>query len=227
MPSKCLFYYITKADIFFFFVIFNEAIVRKNIRGKASVLSADEFKRLLRVLSSNRYTKRDTLLILFSFGLGLRALEMAAIRINQVIDTDGSVIENLKLTTTKNQKPREVFLSDPRIKKALLEYIEYRKDYAVRKRMIFNLSQPLFMTQRGTAFSSQTLRMLFKNIYLSAGINASSHSGRRQFATNLIEQGMDIKSIQTLMGHSNINETAKYVQENPEKLKRVIVNALY
>lgn len=191
------------------------------------MLTPDEFKRLLKIVSMSRNAKRDTLLILFSFGLGLRAIEMAAIKLHQVIDADGNIIEMLKLVRTKGQKPRDVFITDPRIRKALLAYIDYRKERAAKKRDVFALSQPLFLSQKGSHFSNRSLALLFKNLYLSAGINATSHSGRRQFATNLIEQGVDIKSLQTLMGHCSITETAKYIQTNPEKLKREIVNALF
>ena len=61
--------------------------------------------------------------------------------------------------------------------------------------------------------------MLFKRLYRDAGIRgAKSHSGRRTFATRLIEKGFDIKSVSLLMGHRSIQTTARYIQENPLKL---------
>jgi integrase/recombinase XerD len=55
---------------------------------------------------------------------------------------------------------------------------------------------------------------------------ASSHSGRRTFATTLIEKGMDIKAVSTLMGHSSIAMTAKYVENNPARLKQIVTNLI-
>lgn len=197
------------------------------MKGQAKVLTPEEFKRLLRYVSTNTYAKRDTLLIYFSFGLGLRAIEMAAIKLRDVILEDGNVIETVSLPRTKGHKPRDIYLTDPRILKSLLEYIEERKSVAESKRQVFSLNQPLFLSQKGSHFTNKTLEKLFRVIYQNAGINASSHSGRRTFATNLIEQGMDIRAVQVLMGHSNINETAKYVQSNPERLKRITAKAMF
>lgn len=196
-------------------------------KGQANVLTAEQFKRLLRYVSTNTYAKRDTLLVYFSFGLGLRAIEMAAIKLRDVIDEQGDVVETVNLPRTKGDKPRNVFLTDQRIVKALLEYIEERKSVATSKRNLFSLNHPLFLSQKGSHFTNKTLEKLFRTIYQNAGIDASSHSGRRTFATNLIEQGMDIRAVQVLMGHSNINETAKYVQSNPERLKRITAKAMF
>lgn len=197
------------------------------MRGQAYVPSQDEFKRLLKIAGSGKYGKRDSLLILFSYGLGLRSIEMAALKISDVVDANGTPIETVKLRRTKGQKPRNIYLTDHRILKLLTEYIEERKSVAALKRQVYSLNHPLFLSQKGSHFTNRTLARLFKIIYANTGINATSHSGRRTFATNLIEQGIDIRAVQVLMGHNNINQTAKYVQANPERLKRITTNALY
>jgi integrase/recombinase XerD len=200
----------------------------KKIRGKAKTLDRDEFKRTVKIIAANKFAKRDYLLLLLSFGLGLRAIEMAALKIWQVYNIDrGIVVGSVPLIETKNQEPRTVYLSDPRLKKALLEYIEERKELAIKKRSVWDGRQPLILSQKGWHFTNRTIAQLLKRIYKSAGIAASSHSGRRTFCTNLIEQGMDIRAIQKLMGHRNINQTAEYVQDNPERLKRITQQALY
>jgi integrase/recombinase XerD len=50
---------------------------------------------------------------------------------------------------------------------------------------------------------------------------ASSDSGRRTFATTLIEKGVDVKAVSTLMGHASIAMTARYVEDNPVRLKQI------
>jgi integrase/recombinase XerD len=82
----------------------------------------------------------------------------------------------------------------------------------------------LFRSQKGGAFSPNALQQLFSRIYQKdAGIEgATSHSGRRTFATNLLQGGANIKELQVLMGHSSINTTAIYVQEDPERLASLV-----
>nr|WP_242604784.1 site-specific integrase [Legionella busanensis] len=83
----------------------------------------------------------------------------------------------------------------------------------------------LFQTQRRSRFTPHTLQKWFKVIYDKAGIiSASSHSGRRTFITKLIEQGVDIKAVSRLTGHSSIVTTAIYVDDNPNRLKKIVAN---
>nr|WP_242604517.1 tyrosine-type recombinase/integrase [Legionella gresilensis] len=55
-------------------------------------------------------------------------------------------------------------------------------------------------------------------------LGASSHSGRRTFITKLIEQGVDIKAVSRLAGHASIVTTSIYVDDNPDRLKRIVAN---
>ncbi|NOQ67629.1 MAG: tyrosine-type recombinase/integrase, partial [Desulfobacterales bacterium] len=61
-----------------------------------------------------------------------------------------------------------------------------------------------------------------KRLYGQAKLTGcSSHSGRRTYATRLIEDGYDIKAVSRLMGHSSVAMTARYVEDNPERLKKI------
>jgi len=194
---------------------------------QAAVLTASEFKRLLAVTAASPFAKRDTLLVLMSFGLGLRAIELAALKIHQVINDQGKVKDVLYLTKTKGDEPREAYLTEPKIRKAIEEYINERQQIAIERRKFYHPKQPLFLSQKNDHFSNKTLSKRFSFLYKEAGIErASSHSGRRTFATNLIEKGVDIKAVSTLMGHASIQMTALYVQDNPERLKKITSQAL-
>jgi integrase/recombinase XerD len=195
--------------------------------GQAYVPTQDEYKRLLKIVQHNKYANRDSLLVLFSYGLGLRAVEMAALKIRDVIGSDGKVLEVISLKRTKGNKTREAYVMDPRIRKSIVDYMAWRQDYAARKRLVLSENQAFFLSQKGAHFTNVTLQKLFTRIYHEAGFRGRSHSGRRTFATNLIEKNIDIRTVQVLMGHSNISETIKYVQSNPERLKKAIINALY
>ncbi len=205
----------------------------KVTKGQAYVPTAQEFKRLLKVVGASKHPERDTLLVLMSYGLGLRAVELAALKIKDMMRDNGKIIEVIKLQRTKGNKPRPVYLpdeeDDPRIHIALRACVEQRKKEAEKKRVPFNFSQPLFISQKtGAAFDKRGIQKLFEHIYHDAGlIGASSHSGRRTFATNLIEQGVDIKAVSTLMGHASVAMTAKYVENNPTRLRKIAAKALY
>lgn len=203
----------------------------KLTKGQAYVPTEKEFNRLLKVVYASRHAKRNKLLILMSYGLGMRAVELAALKIKDVIKENGTVIEVIKLQRTKGDKPRPVYLpdreEDARIHDAVIDYVGFRKEHAEKKRIAFGYSQPLFLSQYGKGFSNKDMQRCFERIYEDAGLHASSHSGRRTFATNLIERGVDISAVQTLMGHASVAMTAKYVQNNPHRLRKIAAKALY
>jgi len=90
--------------------------------------------------------------------------------------------------------------------------------------LIVHHIEALFVSQKGNGFTSNSLSHLMLKLYGSAGFDgASSHSGRRSFATNILCSGVDIVSLKTLMNHSNISTTAEYVSHNESYLKRAIL----
>ena len=71
------------------------------------------------------------------------------------------------------------------------------------------------------------MQRLFKNMYKQVGLDeqVSSHSGRRTFISNLISQGIDLKLVSTLAGHSSIQTTVDtYAVANPNKMESVCRN---
>jgi len=189
--------------------------------GQAKVLSEREFSRVLNMVKRKAHAKRNTALLFCSFGLGLRAKEMAALKIKHVLGSDGALLEEINLTgqMTKGFKQRHVYLTNPRVAAAVSDFIDDRKK---REGILFNFEAPLFKSQKGNSFSPNSLQQLFHRIYQDAKLQgASSHSGRRTFATTLIEKGVDIKAVSTLMGHSSIAMTAQYVENNPVRLKQI------
>lgn len=184
--------------------------------GKAKVLTPEEFKRLLIVATSGQFPERNTAIIYCSFGLGLRAKEIAALTIGDIADENLMLLDevNLRRSMTKGQKQRQIYLSNKKVRTALSTYLN-----SLNKP---RLASPLFQTQRKSRFTPNVLQKWFGAMYEKAGIvGASSHSGRRTFITRLIEQGIDIKAVSRLSGHSNISTTAIYVDDNPERLKRI------
>ena len=195
--------------------------------GKARVLTEAEFKRLLIIAKHGQFGLRNVAIIYTSFGLGLRAKEIAALKVSDIFDNEMNVFEEANLTRsmTKGEKQRHIYIDNKKIISAFSDHINEMKS---REALCFNYHGPLFKTQRKQKFHPDVLQKMFRNLYDKAGIKgASSHSGRRTFITRLIEQGADIKTVSYLAGHASITTTAGYVETNPNTLKRVASMAVF
>lgn len=190
--------------------------------GKAKVLSEAEFKLLILVAKEGNFSARNLAIIYCSFGLGLRAKEIASLTIADVANSNYKLLDELSLkrSMTKGERQRHVYLTHKKIREILQAHLNDLKGMPRDK--------ALFQTQRKSRFTANTLQKWFRSLYDKAGIHgASSHSGRRTFITRLIEQGADIKAVSRLAGHANIVTTAIYVEDNPERLKRIANLALF
>ena len=134
---------------------------------------------------------------------GFRAVELASLTIGSVLDGNGQIADRITLAKnqTKGCEARSVPISK-RMKKELETY------FASLNRL--DPQRPLFQSQkRNGGFTTHGITILLKRIFNSAGVTgASSHSGRRTFATRLADMGVSIRVIQRLMGHSSIQTTS-------------------
>ena len=184
---------------------------------QAKVLNKEEFKRLVKVVSTSKHAERNRLIVMLSYFAGLRACEIAALKVSDVINEhDGrwEAKSEVVLTSkqTKGKKAQTVIIN-----KSL--QIEIEQFYTKVQRLI-DKDDFLFNSQKGGGFSSQTIQNLFRSFYLDAGIaHASSHSGRRTFITNLSEKGVSVRVIQELARHSNLATTQRYIDVSIIKLK--------
>jgi integrase/recombinase XerD len=189
--------------------------------GQAKVLNERELQRVVNMARKKAHAKRNVALLYCSFGLGLRAKEMAALKVKHVLGVDGDLLEEINLTgaMTKGNKQRHVYLTNQKVVGAIRDFLDERRQL---EGILFNHESALFKSQKGSSFSPNSLQQLFHRMFADARLHgASSHSGRRTFATTLIEKGVDIKAVSKLMGHSSIAMTAQYVEDNPVRLKQI------
>jgi len=193
--------------------------------GKAQVLTEQEFKRVISFVKGH-YGKRQELrnrtVLYISFYLGLRVSEIASLLVSHVFEDDGRVKPYLRLTApmTKSRRHRDVFISNPSLIKVLTEYFEYLDKYSDGK---ISENSPLVLSQKGGGFSAKTMGKLIKDVYMLAGYkDASSHSGRRSMITSLIDNGIDIKAVSLIAGHTSITTTAIYAESSPAKLAHIM-----
>lgn len=203
---------------------------------RAHVLSESEQARVITVIGKrSRFPSRDTAIFALSLCAGLRVGEIAGLDIDDVAEYGQSraklfsVKPQTMLTKTKGNKPRQIFLDSPVLGKALENYLPDRLalNSSFMKRHP-DAERPLFLTQKNHRFSTPTLCQLFRRFYGPEWADvkdAKGHSGRRTYITNLAEQGINLKFISLLAGHSNISTTSIYVDANPLLLKRIAASA--
>lgn len=182
---------------------------------RAKTLTQAEIKRVLDWVKTRAHPERNRALVLLSHLAGLRAKEMAALRIGDILDSNGKVRDEVTLTAeqTKGRYGRVVYLNT-KLRRELAAYITKHPAPAV--------SAPLFPTQKCATrgFTANTLAQFFHHLYKRAGIDgASSHSGRRTYLTTLADKGTSIHILKALAGHRSISTTAVYLDARPEMIK--------
>jgi len=166
------------------------------------ILSPTEIKRLLLMARS---LQPRTLLSL-AYGCGMRAGEVVRLKAGD-IDSAQNII---RVVQGKGRKDRNVMLP-PQVLKLLRQWwkqrsTRYDKDVVLEERWLFPGRRPnLHLTAR--QFSR-----IFKQTVAAAGIKkrVTLHTLRHSFATHLLEDGVDIRYIQALLGHSKLDTTARY-----------------
>ena len=195
-------------------------------QGQAKVLTQSEKNKILKYQDIEKHGKRNKAILMFSFGLGLRVSEIASLSIEDVLNSNGSFkdVITLKKENTKGNKTRQIPFVHKKVIQVLDEYLTYRKEITNEP---LESDSPLFLSQREGRFSRQTMCVLFKTIFRKVGFSedCSSHSGRRTWITDLIQDGFDMKSVSILAGHSSIRTTVDvYCDTNPEKLSNICKN---
>ena len=96
--------------------------------GKARVPTEAELKRLFGVTRAGAHAYRNAAMLAVSYRLGLRAKEIAALRVRHVLDPSGRLLDECVLTEamTKGGKPRVAYLSNPAVRQALRDYLDDR-----------------------------------------------------------------------------------------------------
>jgi integrase/recombinase XerD len=184
--------------------------------AQASVLTDNDIRRVFRIIETTRHADRNRLAFVLSLYAGMRVGEIAALTIGDVINQHDEARSEIKLGAhqTKGSKGRTVILST-RIRREIGAYLKTQPER--------HFDSPLIRSQRHRrAFTSLTLSMLFKEIYDTAGIRTSSHSGRRTFATRLNAKGVGMRTIQKLMGHKHIGTTALYCDVSEDALRNAV-----
>jgi len=189
----------------------------KQEQREVTFLEPDELDRLLNAPDgSGLDTLRDRALLTTLFSTGMRVSELCSLDRGKIDIKRGEVT-----VRGKGSKLRLVFLSDD-AKESLNKYLDKRTD----------IDEALFVRiPRGKLTSSNTLRLTPRSIQrivekhaIKAGIvgkNVSPHSLRHSMATDLLRNGADIRSVQSMLGHASVTTTQIYTHVTDKQLREV------
>lgn len=204
--------YLTKRDV--------KSLAAEKIElGKAPsrevhFLESDELNRLLRAPDATTLRgMRDVAMLELLFSTGLRVSELCALdRTSVNLKQDEFSVRG------KGDKIRIVFLSDT-AKKALDNYLKKRND----------VDAALFVSERTqdknnpTRLTPRSVQRMIKKYAIAAGITkeVTPHKLRHSFATDLLRNGADLRSVQALLGHANITTTQIYTHITDKSLREI------
>ncbi|KKQ53048.1 MAG: Tyrosine recombinase XerC [Parcubacteria group bacterium GW2011_GWD2_38_11] len=203
--------------------------IGKNPTHEIEFLDGDEVERLLQAASSNDLkTLRDRAILELLFSAGLRVSELVNINRDQI-----NLQRQEFSVRGKGDKIRIVFISDT-AKSALEKYLDKRTD--AEEEVFINISKNISGTVskirrdklKNKKAKTQTKRLTARSVErivkfyaAKAGIvkDVHPHTLRHSFATDLLANGADIRSVQTMLGHSSITTTQIYTHITNVQLK--------
>lgn len=176
------------------------------------LISSAELGRLMKAADgTDEKSLRDKAILELLFSTGLRVSELCS------LDSDLDLSRDEFSVRGKGEKVRVVFLS-PAAKDALLTYQKHRKDMG--EALFVNIAKG---RERGERLTPRSVERLIKTYAAKAGITkkVTPHVLRHSFATDLLSNGADIRSVQQLLGHASINTTQIYTHVTDSHLRDV------
>lgn len=150
--------------------------------------------------------KRDKALILFLLDSGTRAAECLAVNVEDVNQATGAVL----IRRGKGRKPRTAFIGKV-TRRALRAYLKQRADKA----------PALWVTQEGERLTYAGLRSMIQRRAKLAGVAAPEiHGFRRAFALTMLRNGVDLITLQRLMGHAGLTVLQRYLAQTETDLQQ-------
>lgn len=200
---------------------------------KVNFLNAEEYRRLL---DAPQKSPRDKAILELLFSTGMRVSELTALNVGDINFDRGEIA-----VLGKGKKVRVVFVSEEAVE-SLAEYLQKRGAITLNNEsrimnngkennnhnsqfIIHDSSKklPLFLSSLGNRMNVRGIERLVQKYAKIAGItkNVSPHTLRHTFATDLLIAGADIRSVQSLLGHSNISTTQVYTHVTDQHLREI------
>ena len=201
-------------------------LIGENAMAQAKTLNEKELNLLLLYIKTRKYAVRDRAMVLMTYWGGMRIGEVAATKIGDVLNADGTIKEEMRLTAaqTKGKHARTVVLAE-KLRKELHAYLKTRFTDKELIAVTYSdyMNKPLFATQKREGFNANTACYHFHMLYKGCGLNGcSSHSGRRSYITSLSARAVPLKVLMELVGHRQAQTTMRYIDVTSD-MKRAAV----
>ena len=154
--------------------------------------------------------ERDLCILTIFLNCGLRISELVGLNIKDIPENSDSI-----RVLGKGDKERVVYLNDACVN-AINAYMKIRKEIATTERNAF------FLSSRRTRISRSTVHSLVKKHLSAAGLDStkySSHKLRHTAATLMLKSGVDVRTLQELLGHEHLNTTQIYTHVESDSLR--------
>ena len=160
--------------------------------------------------------KRDQAILEVFYASGVRVSELAALDVRKM-----DLAEGVMRVLGKGNRERQVYFGKTAAR-ALKDYMEARESCGLGEG-----EAALFLNRHGRRLSTRGLHMIVKKHCRRAGVSprASPHTLRHAFATHLLDNGADLRSIQELLGHQQLSTTQKYTHVSVDRMLDVFDRA--
>ena len=188
----------------------------KTQRKLPDTLSIDEINLMVSKIEKNKNEYyRNIAIIETMYGCGLRVSELIHLKLSDLYFD-----EDFLKVTGKGNKQRLVPISQIN-KKCIINYL---KESRSKNKINPTHTDTLFLNRRGKGLTRAMIFTIVKNLTKLAGIkkNISPHTFRHSFATHLLENGADLKTIQQMLGHESITTTEIYTHLDNKALVNVM-----
>lgn len=174
-------------------------------------LSIGDIKKLLETEVRNSMFVRDSAMLELLYSSGLRVSEIISIKVNDINFESGFL-----RVVGKGSKERVI----PMNRRAAEKIKRYMHE--LRPGLLKDGQSPyLFLTNRGAPMTRQRFWQALKILGNVAGISLTPHTLRHTFATHLLDGGADLRSVQKMLGHSDISTTQIYTKVSADRLRKV------
>ena len=185
-------------------------------RALPDTLSTQEIDMIINAIDrSTPQGERNRAIIETLYGCGLRVSELITLRLSDLFFEEGFI-----KATGKGNKERFVPISDFTMNAINL----YIKQIRVHQQPTPLYKDTLFLNRRGAALTPAMIFHIIKELAIIAGIKKtiSPHTLRHSFATHLLENGADLRSIQLMLGHESITTTEIYMHVDRVHLTKIM-----